>query len=304
MRYTEAISPSSTRLGWIGTGVMGRSMASHLLASGYQLSVFNRTQSKAQPLIEKGAKWANSPREVAENSDIVFSMVGFPSDVRQTILADDGVLSGLSPGGVAVDMTTSEPNLAKEIAAEAETRQMVALDAPVSGGDIGAREARLSIMVGGDEHHFHLLKPLWECMGKTIVHQGGPGSGQHCKMANQILVGGIMISLCEALLYAARSGNNVDHVLQAVSSGAASSWSLVNLAPRIQKNDYAPGFFVEHFVKDLGIALLECERMNLQLPGLKLAHELYQRLEQEGDGRLGTQALIRSLRRMNGLGVN
>jgi 3-hydroxyisobutyrate dehydrogenase len=295
------ISPQSTRIGWIGTGVMGRSMCGHLLRAGYQATVFNRTRHKADSLIDLGAKWADTPKAVAESCDVVFSMVGFPTDVRETILGSDGILAGLKKGGVLVDMTSSQPSLAVEIANEAGARGVIALDAPVSGGDIGAREARLSIMVGGDEATFHELMPLWNLMGKTIQYHGAPGTGQHCKLTNQILVAGIMVSMCEALIYAYRSGLNVEHALISVSSGAAGSWSLSNLGPRILRGDFAPGFYVEHFVKDLAIAIEETKRMDLKLPGLEVCEQLYRSLKDQGGGRLGTQGLILGLSRLNQL---
>jgi 3-hydroxyisobutyrate dehydrogenase len=296
---TQSISPAATRLGWIGTGVMGTSMCGHLIKAGYRVTVFNRTAAKAQPLLEAGARWADSPAAVARQSDIVFTMVGFPSDVRQTYLGTGGVLEGSAPRAIIVDMTSSQPSLAMEIAEAAKVCGVVAMDAPVSGGDIGAREARLSIMVGGEEAAFQQLEPLWGLMGKVIQHHGGPGAGQHCKLTNQILVGGLMVSLCEALLYAYRSGADLEKVLTSVSSGAAGSWSLSNLGPRILRGDFAPGFYVEHFVKDLGIALEESQRMGLALPGVETAERLYRILQQQGHGRLGTQSLILGLAKLN-----
>jgi len=280
---------------------MGRSMCGHLLQAGYPVTVFNRTLEKASALLENGAKWASSPLEVARQSDVVFSMVGYPDDVRATILGEQGVLNGLAKGGILVDMTSSQPSLAIEIAELASQRGLQSIDAPVSGGDIGAREARLSIMIGGDEQTVQDLMPLWNLMGKTIQYHGKPGAGQHCKLTNQILVGGIMISMCEALLYAHRSGGNLESVLNSVSSGAAGSWSLSNLGPRILRGDFKPGFYVQHFVKDLAIAIEECKRMNLKLPGLEVCERLYKTLQEEGDGRLGTQSLILSLARLNGI---
>ena len=295
------ITPETTRLGWIGTGVMGRSMCGHLLQAGYQVALYNRTPEKAASLLEAGATWTKSPIEVAKQSDVVFTMVGYPNDVRAIVLGEHGVLNGLRSGGVLVDMTSSQPSLAVEIAQASGQRGIESLDAPVSGGDIGAREARLSIMIGGDESTYHDLMPLWTLMGKTIQYHGRPGSGQHCKVTNQILVGGIMISMCEALLYAYRSGANLESVLTSVSSGAAGSWSLSNLGPRILRGDFKPGFYVEHFLKDLTIAIEECKRMNLNLPGLQICEQLYKTLQAEGDGRLGTQSLILSIARLNNL---
>ena len=298
-----AVAPfdlQSTRVGWIGTGVMGRSMAGHLLAAGSSVTVTTRTKEKAAELLDRGATWADSPRAVAERSDIVFAIVGFPSDVREVFLGDDGALAGSRPGTVFVDMTTSEPYLAQEIAAAAENIDCHALDAPVSGGDIGAQEARLSIMVGGNATVFDAVRPLFETMGKTVVHQGPAGAGQHTKMVNQTLIATGMIGVCEALLYAQRAGLDLETVLKSVSGGAAGSWSLSNLGPRIIAGNFDPGFFVEHFVKDMGIALDEARRMKLSLPGLALAQQLYLAVIAQGDGRLGTHALERTLARLNG----
>jgi 3-hydroxyisobutyrate dehydrogenase len=297
----QELNPETTRLGWIGTGVMGRSMCGHLRKAGYSIVVYNRTQSKADDLISQGATWANSPREVASQADVVFTMVGYPSDVRETILGSDGVLKGLKAGSILIDMTSSQPSLAVEIANEATKLGIYSLDAPVSGGDIGAREARLSIMVGGDEASFERLMPLWNLMGKTIQHHGGPGAGQHCKVVNQILVGGIMVSLCESLIYAYRTGANLERIITSVASGAAGSWSLSNLGPRILKGDFQPGFYVEHFLKDLGIALDESRRMGLKLVGVEVCEQLYRSLKEQGDGRLGTQSLIRGIARLNNI---
>lgn len=285
------IHPESTRLGWIGTGVMGRSMCTHLLKAGYALSVYNRSSEKTDSLVQLGARRCETPAQVAEHSDIVFSMVGYPSDVEQVLLGEHGALKGLRTGGVLVDMTTSRPALAEAIYEAAKRSECYSLDAPVSGGDIGAREARLSIMVGGDREVFESLEPLWKLMGKTYVYQGPAGCGQHTKMVNQILIASSMVGLCEALLYATRSGLNPHTVLESVSSGAAGSWSLSNLTPRILKEDYSPGFFVDHFVKDLGIVLEEAARMQVKLPGVELAIELYRKLQGMGHGSSGTQAL-------------
>jgi 3-hydroxyisobutyrate dehydrogenase len=293
--------PGQTRLGWIGTGVMGGSMCRHLLERGFAMTVFNRSRAKADSLLERGARWATSPAEVAAASDIVFTIVGFPHDVRRVILDDDGVLSACRPGSVIVDMTTSEPSLAVEIACQAEARGAWAIDAPVSGGDVGAREARLSIMIGGAEDAVRAVMPCFEAMGKTIVHQGGPGAGQHTKLVNQTLIASNMVGVCEALLYAYRAGLNLESVLQSVSSGAAGSWSLSNLAPRIIANQFDPGFFVRHFVKDMGIALDEARRMQLALPGLSLANQLYVALQAQGHGDLGTHALELALARLSGI---
>jgi 3-hydroxyisobutyrate dehydrogenase len=279
------------RVGWIGLGVMGAPMCGHLLDAGFACTLHSRTRSKAEPLLARGAAWGDSPREVAAASDIVFTLVGFPADVREVALGEVGALAGARAGSVLVDMTTSEPTLAREIAEAAQARGVGALDAPVSGGDVGAREARLSIMVGGDAASFERVRPLFERLGKTVVHQGAAGAGQHTKLVNQTLIASNMVGVCEALLYAHRAGLDPNTVLASVSSGAAGSWSLSNLAPRILAGDFAPGFFVEHFIKDMGIALAEAERMGLRLPGLSLARELYVALAEQGHARSGTQAL-------------
>lgn len=292
--------PKSVRLGWIGTGVMGRAMCGHLVAAGYRVTLFNRSPEKAQSLIDLGATCASSPAEVASQSDIVFSIVGFPDDVRAVVLGREGALKGARPGMVLVDMTTSQPALAVEIAELAARQQVAAIDAPVSGGDVGAREARLSIMVGGDQVVARWLQPLFEKLGKTVVYQGPAGAGQHTKMVNQTLIAANMVGVCEALLYAYRAGLDIDRVLSSVSSGAAGSWSLSNLAPRMLAADYAPGFYVEHFIKDMGIALDEASRLGIALPGLALAKQLYEALKAQGHGRAGTQALILALATLSG----
>lgn len=294
------------RVGWIGTGVMGKSMAANLIRAGYSLSVYSRTKAKAEPLLELGAVWKDSPADVAAVSDVVFSIVGYPGDVRQVILGPGGVVEGfLRPGAerpfppAVVDMTTSSPSLAVEIRDFCAPKGIAALDAPVSGGDVGARGGTLSIMIGGDPETARRLMSLFQVLGKTIVLQGGAGSGQHAKMVNQILIAGNMAGMCEALLYASRAGLDMDKVMEAVAAGAAGSWSLSNLGPRILRGDFNPGFFVEHFIKDMKIALDEAARMNLELPALKLVRTLYERLAAEGGGRLGTQALYKALESIN-----
>ena len=284
-----------THLGWVGTGVMGASMCAHLLDAGYDVTVTTRTAAKAESLVERGATWADSPADVSENSDVVFSMVGYPSEVEEVLLGDGGVVAHLKPGSIVVDMTSSRPALAVTIADAAAQRGVGALDAPVSGGDVGARNGTLSIMVGGEPEVFDAVRPHFDVMGKTVVLQGTAGSGQHTKLVNQTLVAGNIVAVCEALLYARRAGLDVGKVLESVSSGAAASWALSNLAPRILAGDFAPGFFVDHFVKDMGIALDEAARLQIALPGLSLAHELYVALQAQGHGRDGTQALILAL---------
>lgn len=295
------IVPGKTRIGWIGTGVMGSSMCGHLIEAGFEATVYSRTREKARSLLERGAGWADSPRAVAETSEVIFSIVGFPADVREVILGDQGALAGASEGAVLVDMTTSEPSLAAEIAESAGKIGVHAIDAPVSGGDLGARNGTLSIMIGGEARVVQALLPCWEAMGRTIVHQGGHGAGQHTKMVNQILIATNMIGVCEALLYGYRAGLDLPTVLESVGSGAAGSWSLSNLGPRVMENDFDPGFFVEHFVKDMGIALAESKRMGLAMPGLALAHQLYLGLQAQGHGRDGTQALELALASMSGI---
>jgi 3-hydroxyisobutyrate dehydrogenase len=295
------VVPGVTRLGWVGTGVMGSSMCGHLIAKGFTLTVYNRSRAKAQPLLDRGAAWANSPRLVAQQSDVVFAIVGFPRDVREVFLGADGIVAGSKAGNIVVDMTTSEPSLAVEIYQAAKPRGVYAVDAPVSGGDIGAREARLSIMIGGDREAVEALHPCWEAMGKTIIHQGPAGSGQHTKMVNQTLIASGMIGVCEALLYAHKAGLDLTSVLQSVAPGAAGSWSLSNLGPRIIANNFDPGFYVEHFIKDMGIALDEANRMGLSLPGLALAKQLYIALQAQGHGRSGTHALQIALAQISGI---
>ncbi|MCS7224004.1 MAG: NAD(P)-dependent oxidoreductase [Armatimonadetes bacterium] len=295
------VQPHQTKVGWIGTGVMGLPMCRHILAKGYLVTVFNRTKEKALPLVEKGARWADSPMEVAKGSDVVFTMVGFPEDVRQVYFGPSGILKGVRAGMILVDMTTTPPSLAQEIHKAAAELGAYALDAPVSGGDVGAREARLSIMVGGDRDAFEVVRPLLEAMGKSIVYQGGPGAGQHTKLTNQIVIAGTMIGVCEALLYAYKAGLDLATVLESIRGGAAQCWTLDNLAPRILKGNFDPGFFVDHFVKDMGIALEEARRMKLSLPGLSLVHQLYVALQAQGHGQKGTHALILALEHLSAI---
>ncbi len=298
MAITRA-EPGKTRVGWIGTGVMGRWMCQHLMTRGYKATVYNRSKEKVRPLLDAGASWAESPRAVAEKSDAVFAIVGFPRDVREVFLGTDGALGGSRPGSLLVDMTTSEPSLAREIYEAARAKGVQSIDAPVSGGDVGAKNAALSIMVGGDAEAVEAARPLLECMGKTIVHQGPAGAGQHTKMVNQVLIASNMIGVCEALLYGYKAGLDLKTVLQSVGGGAAASWSLNNLGPRIIDRNFEPGFFVEHFIKDMGIALDEARRMNLALPGLALANQLYLAVQAEGWGRKGTHALMLALEQLS-----
>lgn len=294
----QSITPQTTRVGWIGTGVMGRSMCGHLQSQGYQVTLHSRTQAKAQALLEAGATWAQDPTEVAQKSDVIFVMVGLPEEAKEVF---DKVLTGLRPGSIVVDMATNPPSFAQALAERAKEKGAYSLDAPVSGGDIGAREARLSIMVGGDKAAFEAVMPLFSCMGKTIVHQGEAGSGQHTKMVNQILIATNMIGVCEALLYGYKAGLDLPTVLQSVGGGAAASWSLNNLGVRMINRNFEPGFFVEHFIKDMGIALEESRRMGLSLPGLALSQQLYLAVKAQGYGRKGTQALLLALEHLSGI---
>jgi len=288
------------RVGWIGTGVMGAPMAGHLLAAGYPVTVFNRTKAKAEGLLQKGAAWATSPGEVTRRCDAVFTIVGFPADVQETYFGPEGICAALKPGQIAVDMTTSPPALAMEIAAAAAKAGAAALDAPVSGGQVGAEGAKLTIMVGGEKAAYDRILPLFQKMGKAVTYQGLSGNGQHCKMVNQILIAGNMLALAEALAYTKESNLQPEAMLEAVSAGSANSWCLTVLGPRILRGDFAAGFFVDHFVKDLGIALAEAKRMKLSLPMLALAEQMYVALQAHGHGRLGTQALSKTYEALNG----
>jgi len=295
------IDPGQTNIGWIGTGVMGQSMCGHLIDKGFHATVFTRSKQKAKGLLDKGAAWADSPKAVAEQSDVVFAIVGFPKDVREVFLCEEqGALAGSKAGNILVDMTTSEPSLAIEIAEAARKKKVHSVDAPVSGGDVGAKEARLSIMIGGEQEIVEALQPCWEAMGKTIVHQGPPGAGQHTKMVNQILIATNMIGVCESLLYGYKAGLDLETVMKSVSTGAAGSWSLSNLGPRIMANNFDPGFFVEHFIKDMGIALAESRKLGLSMPGLALAEQLYQSVKALGHAKDGTHALMLALAQMSG----
>jgi len=283
---------SKARVGFIGLGIMGRSMAGHILAAGHPLSVYNRSRDKAAALLAQGAAWCESPGEVAARSDVVITMVGYPSDVEQVWLGPDGVLSR-AHDAVLIDMTTSSPELARRIAAAAAERGCQALDAPVSGGDIGARDAKLSIMVGGDRQAFEQALPILRLMGSNIVRQGEAGAGQHTKLCNQVVIASTIMGVCEGLAYGKAAGLVLPTVLKSIGAGAAGGFQLNVLGARIIDGDFAPGFFIEHFVKDLGIALAEAQRMKLELPGLALARKLYMALVEQGHARLGIQALYK-----------
>lgn len=283
-------------VGFIGLGVMGRSMAGHLQKAGYPLRVYNRTKTRAEELVREGAVWCDSVGELAAASDVVISIVGFPRDVEEVYFGERGILASARKGCCTADMTTSSPELAVRISAEASKRGIAALDAPVSGGDLGAREARLSIMVGGDEDIFRRMLPLFQVMGKNIVYQGKAGSGQHAKMANQIVIASQMMGVCEALAYAMKAGLDPRNVLASIESGAAGSWTLSKLGPRMLAGDFEPGFYVKHFIKDMRIALASAEELHLDAPGLRTALGLYERLACEGGENEGTQALFKLYR--------
>lgn len=291
----------SKNIGWIGTGVMGKSMCLHLINSGNTAYIYNRTKQKAAELLEKGAFWCDSPEEVAEKSIIIFSIVGFPEDVEKIILDEKGVLKSAKQGSVIVDMTTSSPILAKKIYEICKNKGIYSLDAPVSGGDIGAREGKLAIMVGGDRDVYDKALPFFKIMGENIAYMGKAGAGQHTKMSNQILIAGTMIGVVESLLYAYKTGMNLDSVIDVIGKGAASSWSINNLGKRIAKGDFDPGFFIKHFIKDMGIALDEAKRINLALPGLSLAHQFYIAATSLGYENLGTQGLYKVFQKMNNI---
>ncbi|MFD0682179.1 MULTISPECIES: NAD(P)-dependent oxidoreductase [unclassified Paenibacillus] len=287
------LNKEQTVIGLVGTGVMGKSMAGHFIKAGFEVHVYNRTKAKAEDLLEQGAKWQDSPGQLAQHCNVIITMVGFPSDVEEVYLGEQGILRNAKPNSYLIDMTTSSPALAVKIYEAALEHKMVSLDAPVSGGDVGAKEARLSIMVGGDKEAFDTVLPLFEIIGKNIVYQGQAGAGQHTKMCNQIAIASNMIGVCEALVYAKKAGLDPSTVLKSIESGAAGSWSLSNLAPRIIAENFDPGFYVKHFIKDMGIALQAAEEMKLDMPGLSLAKSLYEQLAAIGEENSGTQALYK-----------
>jgi 3-hydroxyisobutyrate dehydrogenase len=292
---------AETRVGWIGIGVMGKSMCGHLLKAGHPVSLTTRTREKAADLLSAGAAWCATAKETAARSDVVFSMVGFPAEVEQVYFGSDGILAGVRAGSLVCDMSTSDPSMAIRIAEAARALSVSSLDAPVSGGDVGAREARLAIMVGGEKQAFERALPLFQKLGETIALMGGPGAGQHTKMVNQIAIAGTMIGTLESLLYAKTAGLGMDAVIDIIGKGAAASWSLNNLGRRVAKGDFAPGFYIKHFVKDMGIALQEARRMKLSLPGLALVNQFYVAAQAQGLENLGTQGLFRVLSAMNGV---
>ncbi|WP_264737028.1 NAD(P)-dependent oxidoreductase [Cytobacillus firmus] len=287
------ISPENTVIGFVGTGVMGKSMAGHLLKAGYPLVVYTRTKEKASELIENGAEWAETPLEVAKKANVIITIVGYPADVEEVYLGENGIITNGRENTYVIDMTTSTPTLAKRIYEEAGKIGMHAIDAPVSGGDIGARDAKLSIMAGGDRDAFLTVEPIFNLLGTNIVYQGKAGAGQHTKMCNQIAIASNMIGVCEAVIYAEKAGLDPSTVLQSISSGAAGSWSLTNLAPRIIDGNFEPGFYIKHFIKDMNIALEEAEAMGMMTPGLALAKKMYSELSEKGEENSGTQALYK-----------
>ena len=288
------------RIGFIGLGVMGASMSSRLIDAGYSLSVYNRTKSKGEAVVAKGAIWCDTPRQVAESSDIIFTIVGYPKDVEEVYLGKDGLIEGASSGKIFCDMTTTKPSLDIMIASRLAEKGAHMADAPVSGGDTGARNGTLSIMVGCSDEVFQALLPCFEAMGKNITHMGPAGSGQHTKMANQIVIAGTMCGVSEALVYGAQAGLDLEKMVATISKGAAGCWTLDNLAPRVLKDDYEPGFMVEHFIKDMGIALEEAEKMELPLSSLALTRQLYLAIKAQGMGRKGTQVLVKALESLKG----
>jgi 3-hydroxyisobutyrate dehydrogenase len=286
-------TPENTVIGFIGTGVMGKSMAGHLMDAGYPVIVYSRTKEKAGDLLKKGADWGETPQEVGSIANVIITMVGYPSDVEEIYLGENGLVHHAKAGSYLIDMTTSAPSLAVKIFKEAKEKGIHTIDAPVSGGDVGAKEAKLSIMVGGEEEDVEAIRPLLNLLGTNIVYQGKAGAGQHTKMCNQIAIASNMIGVCEAIIYAEKAGLNPDSVLKSITTGAAGSWSLSNLAPRMLQGNFEPGFYIKHFIKDMKIALDEAEHMDMEVPGLTLAKELYDQLAEMGEENSGTQALYK-----------
>ncbi|WHZ04667.1 NAD(P)-dependent oxidoreductase [Neobacillus sp. YX16] len=287
------LTPENTVIGFIGTGVMGKSMAGHLMAAGYPLIVFSRTKEKSGELLEKGAIWVDTPKEMAEKANVIITMVGYPSDVEEIYLGENGLVNNAKSDSYLIDMTTSAPSLARRIYEAANEKGIHTIDAPVSGGDVGAQEAKLSIMVGGEELDVEAIRPLLNLLGTNIVYQGKAGAGQHTKMCNQIAIASNMIGVCEAIIYAEKAGLNPESVLKSITTGAAGSWSLSNLAPRMLNGNFEPGFYIKHFIKDMKIALDEAEQMEMKVPGLALAKSLYDQLAEMGEENSGTQALYK-----------
>ncbi|MEK3989371.1 MULTISPECIES: NAD(P)-dependent oxidoreductase [Robertmurraya] len=285
---------ANSTIGFIGLGVMGKSMARNLVKAGYEVVAYTRTKEKALDILDDNVVWIESPEAMTKKADIIITMVGYPSDVEQIYLGEKGIVHTARPGSFLIDMTTSTPTLAKKINNESKKKGIYAVDAPVSGGDIGAREGKLSIMVGGDQEVFEALNPIFQVLGSNIVYQGSAGAGQHTKMCNQIAIASNMLGVCEAVVYAEKAGLDPTTVLKSISSGAAGSWSLSNLAPRIIEGDFSPGFYIKHFIKDMTIALSEAEQMGMMTPGLSLAKSLYEKLAEQGEENSGTQALYKN----------
>ena len=279
-------------IGFIGIGVMGKSMAANLLKKGFSVSIYTRTKQKALPIIEQGALWCDTIADCVKDKDAVITMVGYPKDVQEVYFAKEGILENVKKGAYVIDMTTTSPKLSVKIYEQAKQKGVFALDAPVSGGDIAAEQGSLSIMVGGEKEVFDHCKDIFEAMGKNIVYQGKAGSGQHTKMANQIALAGVISGLCEAMVYGERVGLDLKTMLESIAKGAAGSWQMECMAPRILKGDFAPGFFIKHYVKDLNIAMEESEERGLFLNVLQVVRNTYETMERAGDGELGTQALI------------
>ena len=286
-------TPENTVIGFIGTGVMGKSMASHLLSAGFPMIVYNRSKEKAEELLQKGAIWVSTPKEVAQQANVIFTIVGYPKDVEEVYLGKQGIITNGKPNTYVIDMTTSTPTLAVKIFEEAKSKGIHAIDAPISGGDIGAKEAKLSIMVGGEKEVFLKLEPLFNILGTNVVYQGASGAGQHTKMCNQITIASNMIGVCEAIIYAENAGLDPKNVLASITSGAAGSWSLSNLAPKMIEGNFEPGFYIKHFIKDMKIALEEAGAMGMETPGLSLAKRLYEQLAENGEENSGTHALYK-----------
>lgn len=292
------MSENEKSIGWIGTGVMGESMCSYAMKQANEVFVYNRTKEKAQSLLDKGAIWCESPQEVAQRADIVFTIIGYPKDVEEVYLGENGLINSAKEGTILVDMTTSSPTLAREIYEKGQEKKISILDAPVTGGDIGAKNGTLVIMVGGDRKSFDEVKPFFDEMGSVIEYMGDSGLGQHTKLANQIAIAGSIIGTCEALLYAAKAGINLEQFIETIKTGSAGSWQLQNMGPRIIKENFDPGFYIKHFIKDMKLAIEECEKMNIQLPGLTLVHSIYDKVSETQDENLGTQGLYKILKDM------
>lgn len=285
-------------IGLIGTGLMGNPMGKHLVNAGYKLNVYTRTKNKARELIEMGCTWQDSPARLAANTDVIITMVGFPKDVEECYFGQQGIFEGVKEGAILIDMTTTKPSLAVRLSEQAQSNGVQFIDAPVSGGEVGAINGNLSIMIGGEKEVVDSVLPLFETFGKNMVYQGPAGSGQHTKMCNQITIAGTMVGVCEALLYGFKAGLDLDTMLESISKGAAGCWTLDVLAPKIVAGDYAPGFLVDHFVKDMGIALEEAAAMQISLPCLALVKQLYHAVQAMGEGSAGTQALYLALQKL------